>query len=115
LRWRAPGFRPFGIAPVPVAPVPVAPRCASIPIAVEISMQTEMRQDGSGQPYDERTVRAIIALLEASKHNVHKGAAKRVAEYFLPDGRIERAQAIASAMGWPLDAVLAGVEIGGAS
>ena len=75
-------------------------------------MQTEVRRDAADQPYDERTVRAVIALLEASKHNVHKGAARRVAEFFLPDGRIERARIIAAEKGWPIEAVLAGVDIG---
>jgi len=75
-------------------------------------MQTEMRQDDHGHPYDERTVRAVIELLKSSKHNVHHGAAKRVAEYFLPDGRIDRARAIAKDNGWPVEAVLAGVGMG---
>lgn len=75
-------------------------------------MQAEMRNDDAGQPYDERTVRAVVALLNASKYNVHHGAAKRVAEYFLPDGRIAKARAIAAEKGWPIDAVLAGIGIG---
>jgi hypothetical protein len=82
------------------------------PTPRERTLQAEVRADDAGQPYDERTVRAVIALLNASKHNIHLGAAKRVAEYFLPDGRIERARLVATEKGWPLDAVLAGLEIG---
>lgn len=74
-------------------------------------MRTAMAEDAAGEPYDERTVRAIVATLEASKHNVHKGAAKLVAENFLPDGRIERARKIAIENGWPIEAVLAGISI----
>ena len=75
-------------------------------------MRTEMRADHAGKPYDERTVHAIVKLLEGSKHNVHKGAAKLVAEYFLPDGKIEVARRLAAEKGWPIEAVLAGAMIG---
>lgn len=73
--------------------------------------RTSVAQDSAGEPYDERTVRAIVATLAASKHNVHKGAAKLVAENFLPDGRIERARKLAAENGWPIEAVLAGISI----
>jgi hypothetical protein len=77
------------------------------------SIRTSMAADDAGQPYDERSVRAVVAFLEASPHQVHKGASKKVAEHFLPDGRLDRARAIAEEKGWPLDAVLAGISMQG--
>lgn len=65
----------------------------------------------SAEPYDERTTKAIVEFLEASKHRVHRGAAKSVAEHFLPDGRIAEAERIAQDNGWPVEAVLAGLRL----
>lgn len=67
---------------------------------------------GSRWPHHEPTVRAIIERLQASKHQVHRGAAMLVAAEFLPDERTSQAEEIAAANGWPAEAVLAGLHLG---
>lgn len=62
-------------------------------------------------PYDEATVRAIVARLEASKHRVHQGAANIIADEFLPDGRFHKARVIARTNSWPEEAVIAGLNL----